>query len=353
MPQAWTTASRDTKELMTSVNIALFGYGPVARDFVDLINDRESELRRRYGIRIRLTGVRGATQQIVLGARGATRAATVPPRDAWQPVTGLDGFLVATAPSIMVQAIPSSEQLVDTAIAQALAAFEAGVDVVTATKSHLARQWGLLADAASRAGCRIRISAATGAALPAADVARLSLRGFRCLRLRGVLNGTSTFVLERLAVGETLADAIALAQSRGIAEADPMDDLGGGDAASKLVLLANILWDLRASVDAVRREGIGDSSAIRAVRALRDGRRLRSVAVADGETGRLEVRLEELKPDDPLFPLSDSEKAVAYDCGSLGEIIVSGGRSSLRGASQAMLKDVLSLALDGGPAGFH
>jgi homoserine dehydrogenase len=342
-----------SKSLITPVNVALFGYGPVARDFVELVAECGSDLRRRHGIRISITGIRGATQQIVLGANGQTQAAAIPPRELWQPAAGLEDFLTATAASIVVQAIPSSEQLVDTATAQALAAFEARVDVVTATKSHLARRWTLLADAASRTGCRIRISAATGAALPAADVARLSLRGFRCVRIRGVLNGTSTFVLERLAAGDALADAIAMAQSRGIAEADPRADLDGSDAAAKLVLLANLLWDLRASLDDVQREGVVDSSVIRAVRAVHDGRRLRSVAAADGETGRLEVRLEALKPGDPLYSLSGSEKAVAFDCGALGEIIVSGGRSSLRGASQAMLKDVLGLVLDRGPAGFH
>lgn len=352
MPQAYGPPQAGSKSLITPVNVALFGYGPVARDFVELVAECGPDLRRRHGIRISITGIRGATQQIVLGAKGQTQAA-IPPRELWQPAAGLEDFLTATAASIVVQAIPSSEQLVDTATAQALAAFDARMDVVTATKSHLARRWIVLADAASRTGCRMRISAATGAALPAADIARLSLRGFRCLRIRGALNGTSTFVLERLAAGDALADAIAMAQSRGIAEADPTADLDGNDAAAKLVLLANLLWDLRASLDDVRREGIVDASASRAVRAVRDGRRLRSVAAANGATGRLEVRLEAVKPGDPLYSLSGSEKAVAYDCGAVGEIIVSGGRSSLRGASQAMLKDVLSLALDRGPAGFH
>lgn len=353
MPQAYRPPQAGFKVLIIPVNVALFGYGPVGRDFVELVDECGPELGRRFGIRISLTGIRGATKQVVIGADGQTHAAAIPPRDLWKPVAGLEDFLIATAASIVVQAIPSSEQLVDTATAQALAAFEAGADVVTATKCHLARRWSLLADAASGKGCRIRISAATGAALPAADIARLSLRGFRCLRIRGALNGTSTFVLERLAAGDALADAIAVAQSRGIAEADPTGDLDGSDAASKLVLLANLLWDLRASVDGVQREGIIDASAMRAVRAVRDGQRLRSVATADAETGRLEVRLEALEPGDPLYSLSGAEKAVAYDCGEVGEIIVSGGRSSLRGASQAMLKDVLSLVLDRGPAGFH
>src|SRR5687768_18588227 len=98
-----------SKELITPVNVALFGYGPVARDFVELIDESESELSRRYGIRISLTGIRGATQQIVLGAKGHSQAAAVPPRDSWQPTAGLEDFLVATAASIVVQAIPSSE----------------------------------------------------------------------------------------------------------------------------------------------------------------------------------------------------------------------------------------------------
>jgi homoserine dehydrogenase len=353
VPQAYGPPQAGFKVLITPVNVALFGYGPVARDFVQLVAECASDLRRRYGVRISITGIRGADQQIVLDSSDRTEKTAIPRRDQWQPAAGIEDFLIAAGASIVVQAIPSSEHLVETATAQALAAFEARVDVVTATKSHLARRWGLLADAASRTGCRIRISAATGAALPAADVARLSLRGFRCLRIRGALNGTSTFVLERLGAGDALADAIAVAQSRGIAEADPTGDLDGSDAASKLVLLANLLWDLRTSLDDVPREGIVDSSAIRAVRAVGDGRRLRSVAAADGETGRLEVRLETLSPGDPLYALSGAEKAVAYDCGEVGEIIVSGGRSSLRGASQALLKDVLGLALDGGPAGFH
>ena len=336
---------------MQPVQIALLGYGPVARDFMALLGERDQDLRRRYGVALAVTGIRAASHEVILRP-GVTGPRAVPPRDAWAPVSDLVAFLATSAASIAVQAIPSSDGLVDTATAQVLAAFDAGMDVVTATKTHLVRRWGVLAEAAIRTGRRVRISGATGAALPAADLARVSLRGFPCRAIRGSLNGTSSFVLEQLGAGGSLADAVRIAQSRGIAEADPASDLDGRDAAAKLVLLANLLWGLGTSIEAVNREPIDESSAARATEALRHGRRLRAVASADVETGRLEVALEALEPSDPLFPLSGPEKAVAYDCGVVGQIVVSGGRSSPRGAAQAMLKDVLGLALEAGPAGF-
>lgn len=333
------------------VRIALLGYGPVARDFMALVGERDEDLRRRYGIALAVTGIRAESQEIILRP-GLTGLVGVPSRDSWEPARELGVFLAASAASIAVQAIPSGDRHVDTATAQVLAAFDAEMDVVTATKTHLVRRWDVLAAAAIRTGRRVRISGATGAALPAADLARVSLRGFPCRAIRGSLNGTSGFVLEQLGTGASLADAVSIAQSRGIAEADPSSDLDGSDAATKLVLLANLLWGLGASIDAVQREPIDESTATRAADAARVGRRLRAVAEANAETGRFEVRLEVLEPGDPLFPLSGPEKAVIYDCGGVGQVVVSGGRSSPRGAAHAMLKDLLGLALETGPGGF-
>jgi homoserine dehydrogenase len=337
---------------MRSIEIALIGYGPVARDFMGLLSERDQELRRRYGVALAVTGIRAESQEIILRP-GVTGPQAIPARAAWVPAGDLGAFFTAAAGSIVVQAIPSGDRFVDAATSQVLAAFEAGIDVVTVTKTHLVRRWEVLAEAAIRTGRRVRISGAIGAALPAADVARVSLRGFSCRAIRGSLNGTSTFVLEQLGSGGSLADAVRAAQSRGIAEADPSSDLDGRDAASKLVLLTNLLWGLGASIDAVEREPIDESTAARAAEAVRAGLRLRAVARADVETRRLDVQLVALKPGDPLFPLTGPEKAVAFDCGVVGQIVLSGGSSSLRGAAQAILKDLLGLAVEAGPGGFE
>lgn len=334
---------------MRSLPLVLLGYGPVMRDLVDLIDERRDELRRRYGLDVAIAGIRARHRQVLPPAGNGDG---IPPRDAWRGAGDLASFLAATGASIAVQAIPSAPSLVDIATEQVLTAFDAGMDVVTATKSHLVGRWAQIAESATARGRRIRISAATGAALPAADLARVSLRGFPVRSIRGSLNGTSSFVLEQLAAGASLPEAISHAQARGIAEADPTNDLNGYDNASKLVLLANLVWSARASLSDVEREPIDGAAAVRAQAAERAGRRLRAVATADGAVGRLSVGLVELQPDDPLFALRGPEKAVVYDCEPVGQILVAGGKSSPRGAAQAMLKDILGLGLEAGTAGF-
>jgi homoserine dehydrogenase len=78
--------------------------------------------------------------------------------------------------------------------------------------------------------------------------------------------------------------------------------------------------------------------------AFGEGRRLRFVATGAGPLADLLVRLEAVGQDDPLHRLPGSEKAVVYDCGPAGSIVVSGGRSDPRGAALALLKDVVNLA---------
>lgn len=320
------------------VGLLLFGYGRVGRQFASLVTERREDVRRRYGVDLRLAAIREDAQQLLVGDG-------VPPRADWPPIEPLGDFLGRTGAAVAVQAIPSSEGLRSVALEQALASIGAGMDLVSATKSHLVYHWRELAAAAEASGRRIRISAATGAALPAADVARVSLRGFPCGRIRGCLNGTSSFVLERLEQGATLAEAVETAQQLGIAEPDPRGDLTGADAASKIVLLANVLWNLGATMADVEREPIDEGTRVLARRAVERGRRIRAVARAEAMTRTLCVELEEVVPDDPLYHLRGPEKAVQYDCGEVGQIVVSGGKSSPLGAAHAMLKDTLELVL--------
>lgn len=324
------------------LRVALLGHGPVARAFLEIVEESRHRLADRPGVDLIVAGIRASSREVLLDA------VRVPPRDEWSPAGPVDAFLAGSGADVAVQAIPSGEDLVDVAVAQVVAAFGAGMDVATATKSHLVRRWSTLDAAAQATGRRMRISGATGAALPAADVARQSLRAFPCERIRGSLNGTSSFVLDRLARGASLPDAIAAARAAGIAEANVASDLDGSDAASKLVLLANLLWGRGLSIDAVERQPIDDGVTERIASATHRGTRLRAVAVAE-QDGRASVRLEELDESDPLYPIRGPEKAVAFDCGSIGQIVVSGGRASPRGAAHALLKDVLNLAIEGSP----
>jgi homoserine dehydrogenase len=328
--------------LSAPVPIVLLGWGPVARAFADAVGGPDPSARAVDGVSLMLVAIRRRDLEARVEP-GASLSEL-----SWVPAGSLPELLAASRPRVVVQAIPSSPTMADLALAQIADAFAAGADVVTATKSHLVERWPEVRALAARTGRRIRLGAAVGAALPAADLASRSFLGFDRRAIRGSLNGTSNHVLEALASGESLEAAVARAQALGIAEADPSADLDGRDAAGKLVVLANLLWDLGARISDVEREPIVAATAERALDARSLGLALRSVASASSSApadagARLRIRLEAVGPDDPLHGLHGAEKAVVFDLGDAGRVVVSGGRSSPHGAALTMLKDVLGL----------
>ncbi|MFB6892157.1 homoserine dehydrogenase [Kitasatospora sp. NPDC056327] len=325
------------------VAVVLSGYGPVGRAYADLLRTRGEELARRHGVRLRLGAVRTGSAHCL-----PRPGEPLPPRAVWTPPVPLEQSLDRSGARVLVQALPSSPEVRRQAAEEAVLALRRGVHVVTAAKGHLLTHWRELGEAAQAGRGLIRISGATGAALPAGDLARTGVRGLGCVSVRACPNGTATFVLDRLAAGESLAEAVAGAQRRGIAEADPSADLSGADAATKVRLLAALLWGWEPSAVRVRTEPVDAHTAGAALAAAARGNRLRAVAGARADEPLLvRVGLEETVPGDPLHALAGPEKAVVYGCPEAGDITVSGGRSSPLGAALAMLKDTLDVTTAG------
>jgi homoserine dehydrogenase len=273
---------------------------------------------------------------------------------AWTDAESIAEAVARLGIDVVVQAVPSSSALVETANTQTLDAMRSGANVVTATKSHLVEYWPELRDAAVASGRSIRISAATGAALPAADLCRRGFRGFACRSIRASLNGTTNYVMSRLRGGLTLEEAIDEAVARGMCEPNPVDDISGRDAAMKLVLLANLLWQPHHRLSDVALDP-PDPDGLHAL--VADAERqelvLRSVAIADrDQSPALRVAYAMLSPSDPLARLQGAEKAVEFDLSLGGRVVVSGGASSPEGAGLALLKDVANLATGDGGLGF-
>jgi homoserine dehydrogenase len=325
------------------VPIVLAGHGPVGREYVDLVRTHRHEWSRRYGVRLRVAVVRGRHAQAWVGSEGV-----VPTRDQWTDLGDLAEVVSRAGARVFAQAVPSDGDR--RAADEALVALRHDAHLVTATKSHLLVHWAALRDAALASRRAVRISGATGAAMPAGDLARSALRGFDVDQVSGCFNGTATFVLDRLAEGHALEDAVAEAQRRGIAEADPTADLSGADAAAKLRLITGLLWEWDVSTQGVRTEAVDASTAQRAREAAERGARLRHVASARaGEPGRGVVVLREEPLSGAFGALIGPEKAVRYECGAAGDLVVSGGRSSPRGAALAMIKDTLGCVLESMP----
>ncbi len=127
-----------------------------------------------------------------------------------------------------------------------LAALAGGRSVITANKELVSTYWDKLAPQLGGESPRLRCSAAVGGAVPMTElVQRLVAAAQTIESIRGVVNGTSNFVLDLLAAGQSLEEAAREAQVKGFAEADPSADVDGVDAARKLEILARLAWGQR------------------------------------------------------------------------------------------------------------
>ena len=219
-----------------------------------------------------------------------------------------------------------------------------GAPAISANKLAIASDRALL-DALARRDPLLHCEAAVAAALPIVRALRDSLDGEVIHDLRGVLNGTTTFVLTQIERGARFQEALALAQEYGYAESDPSSDLSGRDAAAKLAILATLAWRRAITVDDVPTRGI-DGNIVDVVRMARQhGSRVRLVAEAWEEDGlHLRVEPKILPPGDVLARADDVVNVVEVQCALAGPLVWYGAGAGGGHTASALLGDLLAAA---------
>lgn len=246
--------------------------------------------------------------------------------------------LLAQKPDVLIDCAGNAEAFA----LRLIGALEQNIRVITADKALLADSTGNLADWLAGDQPRLRGSASVAGVVPALEAVRRSRPEVRIIE--GVLNGTTNFVLERVAEGCTLEEAVREAQELGFAEADPSADLDGLDAQRKLALLVQAAWGETLRPDHIACTGIRAAAEL-AARAT-PHERVRLVARAERfANGRI---VAEVAPR--LLPL---DHAMAQAQGEGNAVVIEteeGERVSLAGkgagrwpTAEAVLADLLDL----------
>jgi homoserine dehydrogenase len=197
----------------------------------------------------------------------------------------------------------------------ARAALDRGIPYVTANKALLATHGRELAELAERRVAALLGSASVGGGTPMIEtVAHMAATG-DIVRLRGIVNATTTFILSSMGRGRTYEDALHDAQDAGYAEADPSFDVEGRDAAQKLSILASVAWKRWRPESDVKTSGIVDVPVM-------PGHSVRLVADADREN--LRVAPATLEMEDPMALLEGVESMLEIVSSDGSTVRVSG-----------------------------
>jgi homoserine dehydrogenase len=311
----------------------LLGCGNVGSALVRLIQDHADVIEARSGVPLEVARV---AVRDVKKDRGLALPIRCFTDDAESVVTDPDIDIVVE----VIGGIEPARSLI-------VSALMAGKPVVTANKELLATHGRALFETAEGAGVDLLFEASVAGGIPLMRPLRESLAGDRIRRVMGIVNGTTNYILTRMADGgDSFEDALADAQTLGYAEPDPTADVEGFDAASKAAIIASIAFGARVTSADVYREGIA-AITLDDIESARDlGYVVKLLAVAEEVDGEVAVRVHPAMVPErhPLASVRDSFNAVFIEGDAVGELMLYGRGAGGGPTASAVLGDLVDAA---------
>ncbi len=327
-------ASCAVNAFMEPLNIALIGCGTVGGGVARLLLEQPERLAARAGRPLLL-------RRVLVRDLDKPRAVRLP-----RELLTTDLQQVVRDPTIQV-----AVELVggvDWARRAVLALLEAGKDVVTANKALLAQHGAEVFDAARRHGRAVAFEASVAGGVPIVAALAQSLAANQITAIQGILNGTSNFILTAMTEGgRSYADALAEAQRRGYAEADPTLDVNGADAAHKLAILAHIAYGVAVPLSAIERRGIDAIGPLDVRFAGELGYVIKLLAEAFLLDGQLALHVSPvlLRRAAPLAQVRGAYNAIYVVGDAVGDALFYGQGAGQMPTASAVTADLIDLAI--------
>jgi homoserine dehydrogenase len=318
---------------LAPLKVAMLGCGVVGSEVYRLLVEQAGDLSARAGGALEVAG-------IAVTRPGLGRSVEVD-----QSLLTTDGMALVTRQDvdIVVELIGGIEP----ARSLLLAALDSGKSVVTANKALLATDSSALHRAAREHGADLYYEASVAGAIPLLRALRESLAGDTVRRVLGIVNGTTNYVLDQMdSSGASFADALAQAQALGYAEADPIADVAGFDAAAKAAILASLAFHTQVTAADVHREGIAAVTAadISSARAL--GCVVKLLAICERSNGGISARVHPamIPRVHPLAAVREAYNAVFVEAESAGRLMFYGAGAGGQPTASAVLGDIVAVA---------
>jgi homoserine dehydrogenase len=313
------------------LTVALLGGGTVGAHVARILQESSVDLQERVGAPLVLTAV--AVRDAAKTRPGVPNA-----------LLTTDAQAVASSGADIVVEVMGG---IEPARSLILSAMAAGSSVVTANKALLAADGATLYEAAQRHGVDLYFEAAVAGAIPLLRPLRESLAGDRVIKVMGIVNGTTNYMLTRMDEdGVEYADALDEAGRLGYLESDPRLDIDGHDAAAKAAILAELAFHTRVTQSDVHTEGIGSVTSADVRAAHQMGFVIKLLAVAERVDDGVIVRVHPamVPRSHPLASVRGGFNAVFVQAEAAGEMMFYGRGAGGAPTASAVLGDVVTAA---------
>ena len=318
---------------VSTLNVGLIGLGTVGSRVAERMLTWQTQLARRAGVELCL-------RRVLVRDVGKPRMVEI-----GRELLTADAAQLLDDPSIQVVVeVAGGDEPMRSYLERAIAS---GKHVVTANKVVMANHGPELLSLAAEKNVDVYFEAAVGGGIPLISAFRTDLQANRIERVSAVINGTTNYVLGRMAAEELpLESAVREAQAAGYAEADPTDDVGGFDATYKLAILGSIAYEIRVRPSDIYREGIDGIEPVDFRYARELGYAIKLIAHTQRHPGRVEARVHPgMGPlDHPLAQVEGANNAVFVEGDLVGQVLLVGQGAGGRPTASAVVGDLIDLA---------
>ncbi len=329
------------------MRIILYGFGVVAQSLTKLLQSRSSELYSRYGLKPRIVGVFDSKGSAYDSA-GLNLQKLVEAKKKSGSVKGYDlsksqlqgtEMIKTIDADVLIETTASNYKDAEPGMTHIITAMKRMMHVISVNKGPLELAYPSLMELADFNQVLLRFSGTVGGGTPILDYAKNSLRGEKIVSFQGILNGTTNYILTKMANGMSFDEALSDAKNMGYVEADESLDLDGLDAAAKLVILANWIMGMKVTMPDIIKTGIRDVSTNDVKKAINNSSSIKLIASCDGE---LTVNPMEIKNDNPLC-VNGTLNAIAFTSEHSGtQTIIGRGAGGIETAS-SILRDLIDI----------
>ena len=299
---------------MKQIHLSIIGFGVVGQGLAELLATKKDVLQHDFDLEVTLVSVANARHGFIYREQGLSIPTLLYLAAERQPLTKHPGVkhwanplegLRATGGDVLAEATGTNLHDAEPGISHIRAALTQDMHVITANKGPAALAAQELFALARQHQVQWRMESTVMAGTPVISTVREGMAGANVRAIRGILNGTTNYILSAMASGRDYADVLAEAQSQGYAEADPTADVEGYDALAKTLILAALVFGQTLKPEQIIRRGITTITKEQVQQAVDEEKRIKLIAslqtVPDNGATVLEARVEPV-----ALPLHDA-----------------------------------------------
>ncbi len=334
--------------------LAFIGFGVVGQGLAEILNEKEKELKAKYDFEFEILAISDMELGSIYNENGLDIDEILElveqDKDLSEYPEGGTGYsaiqtIEETEADTIIEVTFTDMETGGPALDHVRTALENGKNVVSTNKGPVAQEINELLELADKNDSYYKFEGTVLSGTPALNLAFKNFAGCDIEEIKGIVNGTTNYILSKMEEGMGYEEALQKAQELGYAEADPSGDVEGVDAQGKTLILTNTIMGADMELEDVEREGITEITKKDIEEAKEENKRWKLIAHTKKTDEGIEAKVspEKISLDHPLAGVMGPTNALTYSTDHLGEVTIVGPGAGKEETGYALLVDLLSI----------